>query len=896
MSDDDLAALEAEVDAEEEKRAANRSGGQKRPQRPTPTPPLPITRTTSRSTTPLTRPPPPSPPPTRSEDGLGDDDFDDPYDKIDFKKIAAMTAAAHEAGEEDEGEEEGMGAGGVSDEAVDADMRALMREIHEEGGDVSGMHSDGEADDEDAELRRLEKEGEAEVNQQQQPQQPSLPARPPSSSSPTEAARQVAERLQAEKEAQRRLQAEATSAAPTPTSPPPETAEQLLAGLQRQLEASRKKALEYHRAGKKEEALEVMKSVKTLQARIQHVESGRQQPTPAPASLSSPPSPSSTTSTSSSSSSSSASAAADSAELLSAVRVRLVEYQRAAVAHKQANRLDRAKELMVAIIRMKAAIEEAQGGQGRLLTSADLPPPLDPATQTPKLSRQSSGGSSLGKPPSNSTAPPPVPMPPPRPVSRPGPSSPPPVPPRSSARPRPGGGGSLTTKQCLQYTNLIHSLTSQADELQHQMTQLLAAASAASAPSSSSSSSSSSSTASSSTTERTYKLLALQFHRLLKRTKGDLDLLHTAMQRSIPPPSFHTTQEKLAMVHEYPELTDEQLLLLLHSSKDLTDAFYAVTVQWEGGSQVSTYSSGSAKGPDVEWKARYTVQLGKRSKAMVKAVIRSRVLVILYRQRMILGSVEVGRGELRLKELSAKCDKKESVKLKDGEGKRVGEMTLEVRLRRPLEKMDIREAVRDIVVVDEFEPTDSQATTPLTPSSSSSSSAAPRGQLSSALAPASAHVRTPSPSPGQAAEPAAAMSFATPLPLPPGLTEDDVSDPHAVLSMFSNDVLEWEIQQRVPLLLQLARQRGDQAAVEDLSDRLTSLQTQLQILVTAVQAGKLGLEEYLARLREAIDKGQLVAKELMRRGRKEDAKLVIQRVQLMKTEVTTAEDNADELA
>ena len=872
MSDDDLAALEAEIDAEEAKQSAQRSGS-KRPQRSAAAPAPPVARGGSRSAAPMKRPPPPV---SHSDDAMDDDGLDDdPYDKIDFKKIAAMTAAAHGEGE-DGGEADGTGAAGLSDEAVDADMRALMREIHEEGGDVHGLHSEGEADSEDEELSRLEREGEA--------------------TSPAEAARQAAERAQVEKETQRRLQAETTSAAPFAAPPAPETVEQVLASLQRQLEGSKKKALEYHRAGKKEEALEVMKNVKTLQARIQQMESGRQQPPAPPAApLSSPPSPSSTSSTSSS-----ASSTADSVDVLSALRIRVVEYQRAAVAHKQANRLDRAKALMVDIIRMKTAIEEAQAGQGRVLTSADLPPPLDSVTQTPKLSRQSSG-SGLGKPPSASTAPPPLPMPPPRPVSRPPSASPPPIPPRSPARQ--GRGGALTTKQSLQYATLINSLNTQADELQHQMTQLLAAAASAAAPSSSSTPQSSSST-----TERTYKLLALQFHRLLKRTKGDIDLLQTAMARSIPPPSYHTTQEKLAMVHEHAELTDEQLLLLLHSSRDLTDAVYSVTVQWEGGGQVSTYNSGTARGPDVEWKGKWTLQLGKRSKSMVKAVSRSRVLLVLYRQRMILGSVEVGRGEMRLKELSAKCDKREAIKVKDAEGKRVGEVTVEVRLRRPLEKMEIREAIRNIVTIDEFEPS---ATTPTSssPSSASSPSAVPCsgtqhsvGATSTAYAShgsaASAHPRTPSPSPastGGAASTAPPLPAAT-LPLPPGLTEDDVSDPHSVLSMFSNDVLEWEIQQHVPLLLQLARQRGDQAAVEDLTDRLTSLQTQLQILVTAVQAGKLQLDEYLARLREAIDRGQMVAKELMRRGRKEDAKVVIQRVQLMRTELKTAEDNADELA
>ena len=524
-----------------------------------------------------------------------------------------------------------------------------------------------------------------------------------------------------------------------------------------------------------------------------------------------------------------------------------------------------------------AAIGIDDGEQGKALTAADVPPPLDPATLTPRLTRQSSG-SGLTK--ASSAAPPtsPPPMPPPRPTTRPSAASPPALPARSPVQ----KAGGLTTKQTLVYANLIQSLTAQSGDLQHQITSLLSAASTASSGPATQSSSS--------TTERTYKLLALQYHRLLKRTKADVELLQTAMSRAIPPPSHHTVEEKLTAVHENGDVHDESMQLVLHGGKDLTDAVYSVTLQWECGGQVLSYNSGSAKGPQMEWKGRWMVPMGKRTKATIKAVARSRVLVILYRQRMIIGSAEVGRGELKLKDLTMRCDKREGVKVKDAEGKRVGEVTVEVRLRRPLERMDIRESIKTLLVIDEFDQdADAGLVAPAGPRPTQSAAAASHTASHTPCASAE-HIRMPSLSPPTAAHTATAAP-----PLPPGVTEDDVADPHAVLGIFSNEVLEWEINQRVPLLLQLARQRGDQAAVEDLTDRLISLQTQLQILVTAVQAGKLQLDEYLNKLREAIARGTLVAKALMQRGKKEDAKVVIQRVQLMRNEVKTAEDNADEL-
>ena len=847
MSDDDLAALEAEIDAEEEKVAIS-AAPRPAPSKKRPPPPPPSRR------------PPPSstpPPPSDSADESLDDDFDDGYDRIDFKQLAALTAAPPH---DDEADLEGVDPSlRIHDDAVDADMRALLRELRSERGD----HLPVTDDDADDDLAHLDADADAEA-EAKQPVPPPIPAVPPrpAGASPTSATRSAAERREADRETQRRMQAEAVP--PPSFSPPASPSPEAVRGdVQRQLDAARSKALQFSRAGRKDEALEVMKSVKALQARLQQMDAAQavQQSNPPPhASSSSSPDPSS--------------------DPLTALRARLTEYQRAALAHKQAGRLDRAKALVLEVRRIKALIEEAQSGQGKVLIAADVPPPLDPVTGIPRLSRQSSG-SSLTKPPSAGSTSSPAPLPPPRPPSRPTSASPPALPARSPAH----KAGGLTTKQSLQYATLLQQLTSQADDLQRQIASLLSAASsAASAPTPPSSSA---------TPERTFKLLALQYHRLLKRTRADIALLQTAQSRAIPPPSTHSVEERLTAVHENDDVADDALLLLLHTGKDLTDAFYSVTLQWEGGGQTLTWNSSSVKGPQPEWKGRWLVSIGARTKVSVKAVARSRVVVVLYRQRLILGSAEVGRGELKLKDLAAHCDKREAVKLRDPEGRRVGEVAVEARLRRPLERMETREVVRSFLVIDEFDQ-DADAATGPRPSQPATTAAHSTAASSAAGGTSAERERTPSPSPAAGGGAGVRAVVAAPA-LPEGLTEEDVADPHAVLGIFSNDVLEWEIQQRVPLLLQMARQRGDQAAVEDLTDRLMSLQTQLQILVNGVQQGKLQLDDYLNKLREAIAKNTALAKALMQRGKKEDAKVVIQRVQLMKTEVKSAEDNAEEL-
>ena len=894
MSDDDLAALEAEIDAEEERISGKRRSAAPAPPKARRAPPPPPAAASQQRSRPPTATAARAAAPANDQAAMLDDDFHDPYDAIDFKHIAQLTASLRQqaaANDDMADEDDSAHLAGISDDAVTADLKAIMRELQAEGEqlDTDDEAADG---DEDDELAQLEKE-----QQMEEEKQPPLLPPPPVTA--------------AQQQTQSRMQSEHIHPTPPVPAVGPPSIEQQLSSLQQQLDGSRRRALDFARAGKKTEAVEVMKSVKVLEARIRQLEA-RTQPQPTTAALKQD-----TPAARSSSTPSTVPTTGDSRDVVTQLRSRLVDYQRAAIAQKQAGRLDRAQALLLEIRKMKVLLEEAEKG-ARVMTVNDIPPHPDVViTQPPRLGRQSSGGGSKaaqtatpgGNPTSVAAAPPPTPPRPavPRqPLPSSTPSSPPPVPPRSPA------GGGLTTKQSLLYEHLIASLTAQAKELQSQVSRLLADA----ASSSSSSSRSSTSAASANiTTDRTQKLLALQYHRLVKRSQADLDLLRTALAKNIPPPNYHTQDEKLTVIHEHSDVPDDQLQLHLLAARDLDPAAsYSATLQWEGGGQVVAYSSGSERGPAPEWKGRWPVVFGARTKTVVKAVQRSRVVVVLYRQRLIMGNVEVGRGEMKLKELAGRCDLRGWVKVKDGEAKRVGEVCVEVRMRRPLERMDMREVTKKLLVIDEFEqdaaahlqpPQPQRPVTSPSSASHNSGSQSPTSQSPSPTspAPATATTRSTSPTPSTPTSLAAAPPSASPSsppsaahpPLPAGVTDADISDPHSILGILSNDVLEWEINTHIPHTLTLARQRQDSAAVEDCMDRLTAAQTQLSILVQAVQAGKLTLEAYLGKLRENIERDGLVARELMRRGRKEDAKLVIQRVQLMRNELKTAEENADEL-
>lgn len=109
--------------------------------------------------------------------------------------------------------------------------------------------------------------------------------------------------------------------------------------------------------------------------------------------------------------------------------------------------------------------------------------------------------------------------------------------------------------------------------------------------------------------------------------------------------------------------------------------------------------------------------------------------------------------------------------------------------------------------------------------------------------------------------------------------------------MFSNDVLEHEINQ---LKLQIAQSKSP-SVTDSLNDRLISFQTQLALLITAVQTNQMDLDAYLNQINQSVSHSVGVVKALMGRGRIADAKLVMERIKIMKNEVQQAEEHRDEL-
>jgi len=535
-----------------------------------------------------------------------------------------------------------------------------------------------------------------------------------------------------------------------------------------------------------------------------------------------------------------------------------------------------------------------------------------------------------------------------------------------------GGSGKLSIRQSLEYEDLIQKLDAQIESLNSAMKMIVAEGStiANSGGNNVGSSSSPTSTASGAVApgSKQAKLLALQYFRAKTRSIKDRDLVMLAREKGLKPPMSHietiTVQQELAFPHLHEDCIEVSVLRakdLQHSSatkhaKDLQPFVqvwleYAVDLDgntkntsahtssamkgaspcWEqpssssSASSPSPQSSSSSTQPSPSSSARWiiplpysrrTSQARESLRSSLKMLHRSRLIFSVQHKRSFLFSpVEIGRAEWRVKEFATRSEQRSTLKLRDpSTNSRSGELEVMVRMRRPLEGIDLREVPLQLWVVDEFVEEGTTTATTTTPQQTqhthaamNDQTAAPQKPRATATAPVPSSV-TPSrssstttvPSAPSTAAPstnaAAASSSSTlasssAVDLPPGL---DLDNPHEIVHMISNDVLDAEVA-LIQAELEAARSKGDAELIESLEERLTAAQIQLQVLVAGVQAGKITLDAYLDSLRQSIQSQTKLAQALLKSNRKLDALRVMRRVKIMRDEVKNAEENQEEL-
>jgi hypothetical protein len=585
---------------------------------------------------------------------------------------------------------------------------------------------------------------------------------------------------------------------------------------------------------------------------------------------------------------------------LVALQAQLLDLKKKAVAFKQAGQQAQAIEVMRNVKTVQARVEEMQKAiaatpAATATTSANVTAAAPPQPAHPAASRPSVPA----RPPIAST-----------PVAA--AATVPPVPSVSSGVPK------LSVRATLEYDDLLSKLDAQIASLNASMKTVVAEGSGATVAANS----------------KQAKLLALQYFRAKTRSTKDRDIVLLARSRGLAPPQTHVEELPVQSELSFLSLGEDEVRVEVIQARELrnsavlsdprdTQAYvtahieYATDMDGNYRAQAPVHTH-TAKGKGSEPQFHQTLVLPfpcsrssvalQRDKTVLKRLMRSKVVLVVWHKRFLLGGIEIGRTDVKLKEMALKAELKLTLKLKDekqnnGLGARTGELDVVLRLRKPFEGIDLRTNKLPLIVVDEFEEPTEVTQPPAAAAASAAAAAAAMSVSATAATPATA---APAVAPVHAAAAAAALtaaaSSAATAVAPVAATSSssggiDLSDPHDVVKMRSNDVLEAEI-----VLLQaelaVAQAKGGAEGAEEADaaqDRLTAAQVQLQVLVTQVQNGKLTLEEYLAGLRTAILSEGALALALHKAGRKADALRVMQRVKIMKAEVKNAEENQEEL-
>jgi len=296
--------------------------------------------------------------------------------------------------------------------------------------------------------------------------------------------------------------------------------------------------------------------------------------------------------------------------------------------------------------------------------------------------------------------------------------------------------------------------------------------------------------------------------------------------------------------------------------------------------------------------------------------------------RLFFGDKEIAKGEMKLHDLMHRCDihaKVPLAKSKSSRAKTLLEVEVKAELREPIEGHDLRPfSIEYQVLRDDFSfpggvkavPRDAASPPPpsvsapgpptdrktkdkssVVDSASQNQSSTDRGKAVSTDV-AIESQETPAKN-NEPEEKSNAQENAVKIvkvkkdvprkkvrPLPPGVTLEEIKNPNDILKFRSFDALEGEIK-----LLERKLKKGASGKLETRKKQAENIR---DMMILSVQEGKMSMENYLDLLRLTIDHDVALAKEVEVR-RKEEGKtdlfILQKRIETMKTELKTAEEN-----
>lgn len=355
------------------------------------------------------------------------------------------------------------------------------------------------------------------------------------------------------------------------------------------------------------------------------------------------------------------------------------------------------------------------------------------------------------------------------------------------------------------------------------------------------------------------KIVALEYNRVRKNLLQSLNKLKEAREKLWPPPVCVAQSKTVSREICHEDVPENVLQVKIVRCTNLNnpslkpnDTSSFVTWAFQVGENVQKGQSGViSRNSNPEY--HHIIQLGiERNKSASRRWKYLKLNLEVWHHRAMWRDTLLGQCTFKLAPLLEKADFRQTAKVKL-DLHTAGMLECEFRMRHPIQGRDIRQITETFHTL-EFR------------------------QSASSL-PANA---------------ATALLPSAPNSPPPELSPLEIADPHNPILYRSNDVLEEEIssmQREIDLL----GSQGDEKVREDLLERKSSLDIQLQILVTRVQTGKININGYLDDLKKTINHDLKLATWLGKVDRKDDAVRVLKRVKIMKAEVLNAEANMEQL-
>lgn len=287
--------------------------------------------------------------------------------------------------------------------------------------------------------------------------------------------------------------------------------------------------------------------------------------------------------------------------------------------------------------------------------------------------------------------------------------------------------------------------------------------------------------------------------------------------------------------------------------------------------------------------------LPAREVRVMRTFVKYRLVFEIYHRRVLWKHLRLGAAECKFKEVAEQCEANNSLLIKDENQVVIGELAVVMRVRTPLVLPKcIKRVVIDYLSLPPAPATVSAPTSSLallapmavTTAAAATAAAASNVQEANPAVSASSSLAAPSASStssDERAAPASSASAAQPTSSMLAPVED-VQDPFRLDLLCSNNVLDAELAS----VQRAIAATSDAATVADLQLRLLGVQGKLDVLVSAVQDGRLTLQDYLAELKTQVASQKQLVLDLKRQNRLDDARKVLARVKIMQDEIDTA--------